>query len=173
MPPETNKAQHYYARSPGAPEFASVSAESARSPDSSVCFHSLPPTSCYSRLVPVATMAEEPPQKFSPHRLGEYTVKGEIAEGTFGKVKSKHTSTFPETPRDLHSAHSGRTHRNRAEGRDEVHLKARDREAQDEDEGTKGGRVHARAEAPPHHQTVRTRPISCVPNPLTLSGAKI
>lgn len=38
-----------------------------------------------------AKMAE-PPETFSPSRIGEYTVVAEIAEGTFGKVKS--LSTF-------------------------------------------------------------------------------
>ena len=44
-------------------------------------------------------MAEEPPQKFSRYRLGEYTVVGEIAEGTFGKVKSKPFPAFPQVLR--------------------------------------------------------------------------
>lgn len=35
-------------------------------------------------------MSEEPTQKYPAYKLGEYTVVGEIAEGTFGKVKSKH-----------------------------------------------------------------------------------
>ena len=33
-------------------------------------------------------MTEDPPQKYPAYKLGEYTVVGEIAEGTFGKVKS-------------------------------------------------------------------------------------
>ena len=40
-------------------------------------------------------MTEEPPQRFPSHRLGEYTVIGEIAEGTFGKVKSQSFPAFP------------------------------------------------------------------------------
>ncbi|KAI0354686.1 CAMK/CAMKL/AMPK protein kinase [Trametes cingulata] len=39
-------------------------------------------------------MADDPPQKFPAYKLGEYTVIGEIAEGTFGKVKmAVHTVT--------------------------------------------------------------------------------
>lgn len=37
-------------------------------------------------------MADDPPHKFPANRLGEYTIVNEIAEGTFGKVKSKHAS---------------------------------------------------------------------------------
>lgn len=48
---------------------------------------------------PLCIMAEEPPQKFSSNRLGEYTVVGEIAEGTFGKVKSKPSPAFPQVLR--------------------------------------------------------------------------
>lgn len=36
-------------------------------------------------------MADDPPHKYPAYKLGEYTVVGEIAEGTFGKVKSKPT----------------------------------------------------------------------------------
>jgi len=32
--------------------------------------------------------------KYSPEKLGEYTVIGDIAEGTFGKVKSEHEPLF-------------------------------------------------------------------------------
>ncbi|KAI0829028.1 CAMK/CAMKL/AMPK protein kinase [Trametes gibbosa] len=39
-------------------------------------------------------MPEDPPQKYPAYKLGEYTVVGEIAEGTFGKVKmALHTVT--------------------------------------------------------------------------------
>lgn len=34
-------------------------------------------------------MADDSPYKFPANKLGEYTVIGEIAEGTFGKVKSE------------------------------------------------------------------------------------
>ena len=34
-------------------------------------------------------MTDDPPQKYPAYRLGEYTVIDEIAEGTFGKVKSE------------------------------------------------------------------------------------
>ena len=37
---------------------------------------------------PLATMGDEIPHVFPPSKLGEYTVISEIAEGTFGKVKS-------------------------------------------------------------------------------------
>lgn len=37
----------------------------------------------------VYKMSEDPQQKYPAYKLGEYTVVGEIAEGTFGKVKSK------------------------------------------------------------------------------------
>ena len=35
-----------------------------------------------------------PFESYSPSKLGEYKVVNEIAEGTFGKVKSKHTFPF-------------------------------------------------------------------------------
>ncbi|OBZ78978.1 Carbon catabolite-derepressing protein kinase [Grifola frondosa] len=42
----------------------------------------------------LANMAEEPHMTYPPSKLGEYTVTGEIAEGTFGKVKmAVHTVT--------------------------------------------------------------------------------
>jgi len=34
----------------------------------------------------------EPPPKYSAEKLGEYTVIADIAEGTFGKVKSTQTT---------------------------------------------------------------------------------
>ena len=39
-------------------------------------------------------MADDHPHKFPAYKLGEYTVVDEIAEGTFGKVKSKHPYTL-------------------------------------------------------------------------------
>ena len=43
-----------------------------------------------------ATMREqEPIPVMSPSKLGEYTVVQEIAEGTFGKVKSMYLISYP------------------------------------------------------------------------------
>ena len=50
---------------------------------------------------------------------------------------------------------SGRTHRHRTEGGHEVHLETGNRKTPNKDEGAAGGGVHARPEAPAHHQTVR------------------
>jgi hypothetical protein len=60
-----------------------------------------------------------------PSKLGEYTIVQEIAEGTFGKVKSMYLSypirSLSAYGRNLFA--SGRAHPHRSQGRHEVHLK--------------------------------------------------
>jgi len=69
---------------------------------------------------------QEPISVMPPSKLGEYTVVQEIAEGTFGKVKSMYLLSCPIAlafNRSLFT--SGRAHPHRSQGRHEVHLKTR------------------------------------------------
>ncbi len=56
-------------------------------------------------------------------KLGEYTVVQEIAEGTFGKVKSVYL--INRLARTHNPFASGRTYPHGSQGRNEVHLKTR------------------------------------------------
>lgn len=68
---------------------------------------------------------QEPFHVMPPSKLGEYTVVQEIAEGTFGKVKSMYNRQIlnRSAPNHNHFA-SGRTYTHGSQGRNEVHLKA-------------------------------------------------
>ena len=59
-------------------------------------------------------------------KLGEYTVVKEIAEGTFGKVKSMYLISSVNLLARTHDPFaSGRPYPHGSQGRNEVHLKTR------------------------------------------------
>jgi len=66
-------------------------------------------------------MAESPP-KYPTEKLGEYTVIADIAEGTFGKVKSTH-ALLTVDPFFLRLEISGDAHDYRSQSRHEIYLK--------------------------------------------------
>jgi hypothetical protein len=68
------------------------------------------------------TMAESPP-KYPTQKLGEYTVIADIAEGTFGKVKSTHALLIADLL--LLRVVSGDAHDYGAQSCHEIHLKSR------------------------------------------------
>jgi hypothetical protein len=74
----------------------------------------------------------EPELKFSPEKLGEYTILKDIAEGTFGKVKSASILTYCSRI-FLSSLHSGGSYDNWASSRDEVHIEGGDTTREDKD----------------------------------------
>lgn len=99
---------------------------------------------------------------FPASKLGEYTVIGDIAEGTFGKVKS--ASSHPiDSISCLCSVcvslmlivRSGSAHHHRPKGRHEIHLQGCHTHDQDQDSCPTGGRIHADPATPAHHQVVR------------------
>jgi hypothetical protein len=72
-----------------------------------------------------ATMrVQEPTAVMSASKLGEYTVVQEIAEGTFGKVKSMYL-ILSHSARSHDPFASGRPYPHGSQGRNEVHLKTR------------------------------------------------
>ena len=78
-------------------------------------------------------------ETFPPSKLGEYKVVKDIAEGTFGKVKSMYRSQhLPLAVTNLPTI-SGRTHHYRSAGCDEVPFKGDDLCDKDENKGTEGG----------------------------------
>ena len=66
---------------------------------------------------------QDPIPVVSPSKLGEYTIVQEIAEGTFGKVKSVYLVSHPA--RSTHPCTSGRSYSHRSQGRNEVYLETR------------------------------------------------
>lgn len=71
-----------------------------------------------------ATMRVQEPTTVMPaSKLGEYTVVQEIAEGTFGKVKSMYSVN--RSARSYDPFPSGRPYPHGSQGRNEVHLKTR------------------------------------------------
>jgi len=73
-----------------------------------------------------ATMRDqEPIHAMPPSKLGEYTVVQEIAEGTFGKVKSMYLISFDHLACSRDLVVSGRAYTHRSQGRNEVHFKTR------------------------------------------------
>jgi hypothetical protein len=104
-----------------------------------------------------ATMREQEPIRVMPaSKLGEYTVVQEIAEGTFGKVKSMYNRQIlnPSAPNHNHFA-SGRTHPHGSQGRNEVHLKACYQHDTYKKPCSTRGRIHAYSPSCPHNQAVR------------------
>ncbi|KAI0713112.1 CAMK/CAMKL/AMPK protein kinase [Cerioporus squamosus] len=66
-------------------------------------------------------MADDPPHKYPAYKLGEYTVVGEIAEGTFGKVKmAVHTVTGQKVAMKFISKHAIAKHRTKTRVQREV-----------------------------------------------------
>ena len=75
--------------------------------------------------------------KFIVHpasKLGEYTVIKDIAEGTFGKVKSQWQVTFRCKADLLTPLHSGHTHCYWPQSRYEVHFESRYPNDEDENQ---------------------------------------
>ena len=52
----------------------------------------------YNRRLCSATVMADLPEMFPPSKLGEYTVIQDIAEGTFGKVKSLSSLSYSLSP---------------------------------------------------------------------------
>jgi len=106
---------------------------------------------------------------YSASKLGEYTVTGDIAEGTFGKVKSAPFAPSPILSLlcvcALISTLSGSAHHHRSEGRHEVYLKGSNPYDQDQDARAAGSRIHADAAASAHHQAVCGHSPSDTPHP--------
>ena len=103
-------------------------------------------------------------------KLGEYTVTGDIAEGTFGKVKSapSRSSRPVLCACVLISTLSGSAHHHRSEGRHEVYLKGSHPYDQDQDTRAAGSRLHADPAASAHHQAVCGHSPSDTPPSVTL-----
>lgn len=93
-------------------------------------------------------------------KLGEYTVIQDIAEGTFGKVKSTSCKICLISALDQLMLYSGHTHYNRSESCHEVYLKGSHPYDQDQDSCPEGGRVHANATTPTYHKTVCHYPLN-------------
>jgi hypothetical protein len=73
-----------------------------------------------------ATMRVQEPITVMPaSKLGEYTVVQEIAEGTFGKVKSTYYRYLDRLDHSHDPFASGRPYPHGSEGCNEVHLKTR------------------------------------------------
>jgi hypothetical protein len=71
-----------------------------------------------------ATMRIQEPITVMPaSKLGEYTVVQEIAEGTFGKVKSMYHILSRSLGPNHDPFASGRSYPHGSQGRNEVHLK--------------------------------------------------
>lgn len=95
---------------------------------------------------------KEPVEVFSPSKLGEYKVVDEIAEGTFGKVKSACFSQKSSCA--LHNQlgfSSGIPYYHRSEGSDEVSIQGSNHRISDKDACSARGGLHAYAPPPPHH----------------------
>ena len=99
----------------------------------------------------------EKAQTLPASKLGEYKVVKEIAEGTFGKVKSTFHVSYRvrELTDRLALADSGDTHCYGTYGRYEVLVEAGDQYDEDEEQGTARGGVYARVAASAHYQAVR------------------
>ncbi len=78
-------------------------------------------------------MEEEIPHTYPPSRLGEYKVIQEIAEGTFGKVKSEFVLHIVRRVlcSDLLRSRSGYSYRHWSQGCHEVHFETSYRRYQD------------------------------------------
>lgn len=78
-------------------------------------------------------------ETFPPSKLGEYKVVKDIAEGTFGKVKSVYRfQHLPLATTNVLST-SGRTHHHRPAGSDEVPFEGDDLCDKDEDKSAERG----------------------------------
>lgn len=100
-------------------------------------------------------MGEDIRGTYPASRLGEYTVIQEIAEGTFGKVKSNYASCPAGSFVGLTcTPDSGCPYRNGSQSCHEVHLEAGYRCYKDENSSATRGGIHASFEASAHHQAV-------------------
>ena len=75
---------------------------------------------------------------YPPSKLGEYTVIQEIAEGTFGKVKSESALSWASSPHVERYA-SGDTYRDGTQGCHEIHIQASNPCDKNEDESAARG----------------------------------
>jgi hypothetical protein len=103
-------------------------------------------------------MSDEPFEALPPSKLGEYKVIGEIAEGTFGKVKSTpkplSASRLPQTYY-LFAIASGHPCNYEPTSSDEVSLQGGDNCVENKNKSSARGRIHAYASSPSHYQVVR------------------
>src|SRR5262245_14073494 len=98
--------------------------------------------------------------KLKPHpasRLGEYHVHTDIAEGTFGKVKSEYNSLTFERQKNFDETFvSGYPYNHWSQSRYEVHFQSRHSYDENKDTGPARGGIHADSTSSSYHQAVRS-----------------
>lgn len=148
---ERTTAPNWAAKKEGGRCFARLVGCSTPSPPATT-----PSTSSTTASRPLINMADDTIEALPPSKIGEYKVISEIAEGTFGKVKSTWTwlvcaPYLTISPRIF----SGNPRHNTAEGRHEVSVEGGDHSISNKDKSSARSGVHASATTPSHHQTVR------------------